>query len=220
MPCIALRPSKQEEENPVKSQGIARTVLVVWVLAVGTLPVAVQAENRALIIGIGMGYARYNINPIRGPEKDVELAQALAQQLGFTASQIKILREDAATKEAIVRGLQWVNEGVKEGDRALVYYSGHGTEVPTKANAADDDCMAALVPVDTRTGGGRLLLADELNRLLDPLRQRAKVLMLVDACFSGSITKNLYRYEGDQLSKYYDEKSGQSCNDPINKSIE
>ena len=86
---------------------------VVWpmLLTICALAMTARAENRALIIGIGMAY-----NPpdqrILGPAKDVALATALAQQLGFREAHIKILPEEKATKDNIVQGLQWLLEGV------------------------------------------------------------------------------------------------------------
>jgi metacaspase-1 len=185
-----------------------RTMLLGLVVALGTFAAVAYAENRVLIIGIGPGYGR---NSIVGPERDVELVRSLAKQLGFTESQMKVLRDKEATKAAIIAGLKWVDEGVKEGERALVYFSGHGTQVPTKDSDTDDGCMAALVPVDEK-----LLLAKELNGYLQPLRQRAKVAMFIDACFSGSITKALYDPEEEHLSKYYEDKSARKCNQAIN----
>ena len=186
-----------------------KAMLLGLVIALGSLVSIVQAENRALVVGIGPGYG--GRNSIIGPERDVELARALAKQMGFTESQVKVLREKEATKAAMIAGLKWLDDGVKEGERVFVYYSGHGTQVPTKDSDADDGCMAALVPVDER-----LLHANELNEYLQPLRQRARVAMLIDACFSGSITKESYGQEEEHLSKYYDDKSGRRCNQAIN----
>lgn len=202
----------------MKHPGRQHTVLLGVLLALNLWTAKAQAENRALIITIGLGYSRNHIAPIQGPGKDAELAQALARQMGFTEAQITVLREEAATREAILQGLTWLNDGVKAGERALLYYSGHGTQVPVQA--ASEGCMAALVPVDARQPE-HLLLADTLHAALQPLRQRAHVVLLVDACFSGAITKALYDRAEEQVSKYYDDKSAPRCAEAINhKSVE
>ena len=177
-------------------------------LVLGIVVTAARADDRALIIGIGQGYP--SPNNLEGPARDVELAATLAHQLGYTGSQVKILREAEATKAAIIAALQWLNAGITAHDRRFLYYSGHGFRVPTSHGG----CMAALVPVDARSRE-TFLLADEFNQYLQGLRQRAKVVMLIDACFSGGITKQISGLREDR-AKYYEDKSGPTCDKPTN----
>jgi len=190
---------------------------VVWpmLLTICALAMTARAENRALIIGIGMAY-----NPpdqrILGPAQDVALATALAQQLGFREAHIKILPEEKATKDHIVQGLQWLLEGVQAGEKAFIHYSGHGTRLSTGDGRQGTGCTAALVPVDfDGTSVRKLLTAAEFNRYLQPLRERATVILFLDACFSGGITKGLYVVE-DKLAKYYEVKGASQCNTAVN----
>jgi hypothetical protein len=173
-----------------------------------------QAEDRALIIGIGMAY-HGSVHQIEGPARDVALATALAQQLGFHRPQMRILAETQATRKAIVDGLRWLSEGVQAGDKAFIHYSGHGTRCP----APTQECIAALVPVDfTGTEEHLLLKAAEFNTYLQPLRARATVILLLDACFSGGVTRALAAPE-PQFVKYHAFKGQPDCaraiNDPL-----
>lgn len=179
-------------------------------LVLGLTPV--MAENRALIIGIGQSY-HGKVKPILGPGQDVVLATELAARLGFQPHQRRILREGEATKQAILRELAWLQDGVHAGDTALIYYSGHGTRLPTPSQA----CTAALAPVDfTGTEINLLLQAAEFNRFLEPLRQRATVIVLLDACFSGGLTRSRTD-AAPQMVKYHAlDKGASACDQAIN----
>jgi len=190
---------------------------IVWpmLLTICALAMTARAENRALIIGIGMAYSPPD-QRILGPAQDVILATALAQQLGFSEAHIKILPEEKATKDSIVQGLQWLLEGVQAGEKAFIHYSGHGTRLSTGDERQGTGCTAALVPVDfDGTSVRKLLTATEFNRYLQPLRERATVILFLDACFSGGITKGLY-IVGDKLAKYYEVKGAPQCHTAVN----
>lgn len=164
--------------------------------------VAAQAENRALIIGIGQAYQEFGIKPIAGPERDVELAQELAGTLGFSSSEIKVLKEKEATYNNMVSGFEWVRDGVKDGGKALIYYSGHGHQIPDESGDEDDSCDEVLVPVDaTKTTTPRFFVDDDIDRYLSAMRN-AEVLFIADSCFSGTITKSFAEPQNTKVFKY------------------
>lgn len=170
-----------------------------------------RAEDRALIIGIGLGYGG-SVGQIKGPARDVALATTLAEHLGFRRAQMRILAEKEATKAAILTGLRWLGEGVQAGEKAFIHYSGHGARRPTPTQ----ECTAALVPVDfTGTQEHLLLKATEFNTYLQPLRTRATVILLLDACFSGGVTRSLTTPE-PQMVKYHAGKGQSDCDKAVN----
>ena len=172
------------------------------------LAVSAWADNRALIIGIGSAYPPGK--QIVGPAQDVVLAERLARQLGFQT--MTVLAEDKATKHNILEGLQWLNTGVQAGEKVFVYYSGHGTQFMQAGT-----CTTALVPVDVvDTGSRTFLTTEEFNRLLQPLRERATVLLMLDACFSAAMTKSLAPQDS-QFSKYYVVKGNLQCGQAANE---
>ncbi len=170
-----------------------------------------RAEDRALIIGIGLGYGG-SVRQIAGPARDVALATTLAERLGFHRAQIRILAEKEATKAAILTGLRWLVEGVQAGEKAFIHYSGHGTRRPTPTQ----ECTAALVPVDfTGTEEHLLLKATEFNTYLQPLRARATVILLLDACFSGGVTRSLTT-PAPEVVKYHAGTGQLGCDKAVN----
>src|SRR5687768_5336705 len=54
-----------------------------------------HAVNRALIMSIGAAYERHGISGVVGPERDTALALAVAEHMGFTGTQVKVLSEKA-----------------------------------------------------------------------------------------------------------------------------
>ena len=173
-------------------------------LIVGPL---VHADDRALLIGI----EKYPYTPLSGPGRDVELAQILAQRMGFT--NIRVLRDEEATHQNILAGLQWLVAGVGSAERAFVYYSGHGTQLADDNEEESDGCDEALVPVSENPD--ELIRDDTFGQPLRRLADRgAQVLAVVDSCFSGTIVKALTLRP--PLLKFSTKAADAECNRPVN----
>ena len=87
------------------------------------------AEDRALLIGIG----KYKLpkHDLPGIEKDIRAMTEIVRDIGFETSQIKILVDSDATLDGIRNAIRsWLIQGVTESDRVLLYYSGHGAQIP------------------------------------------------------------------------------------------
>lgn len=185
----------------------ARMLLwTVWIgLCCGVLPAA--AGNRALIVTIGLAYEQKRLPAIAGPEKDAELARSLARYMGFQDSDIRVIQELQATRSAIVDSFSWVRNGIRGGGKALIYYSGHGTQV-----VEPDGCGNALVPVDG-IASDWYIIHDEISRILDSMDRTSTVVLVVDSCFSGAITKSVY---GGDIRDIKMIDNAVECNRPIN----
>lgn len=156
------------------------------------------AEDRALLIGIN-DYP--NLPPdkqLQGSLNDVTMMREMAtQKLGYSDAQMKVLINEDATKANILATLnEWVLQGTQVGDRALVYYSGHGAYTKDLNNDEQDGMDETLAPYDTSTNGkGQyqgMLLDDELDRLLTTLEEKkVDTLLIVDSCHSGTNTRAL-----------------------------
>ncbi|OCP26364.1 MULTISPECIES: caspase family protein [unclassified Ensifer] len=88
----------------------------------------VLAADRALLIGVG-NYQ--NLPPklfLHGPKNDlVAMEGLLTGRLGFDRSAIRVLKDEQATRTAILSSIEeWLVAGTQPGDRAYLYYSGHG----------------------------------------------------------------------------------------------
>jgi hypothetical protein len=162
------------------------------------------AEDRALIVGIS-AYAKW----LPGPDKDVGLMLQVMERLGFKAGQIKQLVDKEATQQGIVAALQeWLIGGTKPGDRAVLYFSGHGTQMRDLNGDEDDGCDEAIVPYDTK-----LISDDDLDRLLQQI-PASEVMVILDSCFSGTATKGLFdEPEGKLWPKA---ATTPTCRQPVN----
>ncbi len=156
--------------------------------------------DRAFLIGINR-YQDDAISDLQGAVNDVRnMRDMLAAYLGFDAEQIRLLTDEQATRAGILNGIRdWLVAGTRPGSRALLYYAGHGYRQPDRDGDEPDGHDEALVPHDARlessaSGGldryANLILDDEIAALFDDLEDR-QAYMIVDSCFSGTITRSL-----------------------------
>ncbi|MBV8497580.1 MAG: DUF4384 domain-containing protein [Gammaproteobacteria bacterium] len=159
-------------------------------LGVGTL----QAAPRALLIGVG----DVPNNFLPAIDLDIENMKKNAAVMGFQPGEIKVLYNREATYANVRQALGgWVRDGVSAGDHVLIYFSGHGTRVPgpSPGNAGGVDDALVLHDVARATIQGHatlknVLIGHELHTALAAIASRS-VLVLVDACHSGSVTRTL-----------------------------
>jgi hypothetical protein len=160
---------------------------------------ATQAEDRALLIGVGQYRDRGMGADLPGIELDIGVMKEVAENLGFKPAATRVLLNEAATLAAVRQALQqWLIEGTSPSDRVLLYYSGHGTQLPDDDGDEDDGLDEAWTLHDMaparRHGRATLdgvLLDDELAEALARIPSR-QVLVLVDACHSGTSTRSVF----------------------------
>lgn len=171
----------------------------VWSLLLPLLGLGVcspaSAADRALLIGIG---TYQNLPPklfLHGPKNDlVAMEGLLTGTLGFDRSVVRVLRDEQATRASILSSIEeWLVAGTQPGDRAYLYYSGHGLQVTDQDGDEDDGMDEALAPFDLVAGTkdwDGAITDDELDAILDRLKGRA-VTLVIDACHSGTISRSL-----------------------------
>lgn len=178
-------------------RSLARLLIPILCLF-AALPAAGWAGNRALLIGIGE-YRDDNIGRLNGADEDLALMKEALVLAGFRDEEIRTLLNREATLNAIRNEIEgWLIQGAGAGARLLLYISTHGTQVRDENGDEADGWDEALVAWDTRLilsgaerpGVENALLDDELHQLLRRTRG-AETLVLVDACHSGTATKNL-----------------------------
>ena len=166
--------------------------------AAGTDDPAPARGDRALLIGID-DYADASIPDLQGAVNDVRNMHALLTgHLGFDAEQIRLLTDAQATREGILAGVRdWLVAGTRPDSRALLYFAGHGVQQPDQDGDEEDRQDEALAPHDTRRVSSaapprydNLILDDEVGALFDALSDR-QAYLVVDSCFSGTITRSL-----------------------------
>ncbi|WP_295445423.1 caspase family protein [uncultured Thiodictyon sp.] len=163
--------------------------------ALAALPFSAQAADRALLIGVGRYADSHNNLP--GIDLDIKQMRALAESLGF--AEIATLTDQHATLDQVVAKIQtWLIQGTQASDRVLLYFSGHGSRIPDEnGDETDDGADEVLTMYDLRQARrkGRntldgVLVDDQLGTLLAQIPSR-KVLVLIDACHSGTADRSL-----------------------------
>ena len=85
------------------------------------------------------------------PDADA-MRDYLQNDLGVPSSQIRNLRNNVATRDAIIDGIKafLLNDQIKEGDPILIYYAGHGelADTPKEWLVWNTDKIELLVPYD------------------------------------------------------------------------
>lgn len=154
-------------------------LLVVLVLSVGfDTPVLAGEGRHALLIGIGRYAPTAGASSLDGVPFDLQNARRMAKAMGVDDSGIFELRDAEATKANVEARLKQLSRMVVSGDRVFVYFSGHGTRIPTPSG-----CEEGLLTYDAKVINER-----DLAEFTGPMSQRAeKLITMIDACFSGGV---------------------------------
>jgi hypothetical protein len=190
----------------VLRQFIQYSVLVVLAaLLLATTPALAQTK-RALIVAIG-DYPN-STNKNRGATdwadissaNDVPLIQKALQKQNFT--DIIVLRDAAATKAGIQAALDTLIARCNKGDIVVIHFSSHGQQIDDddkdELDAYDEAIVCYGAPTEAvgrfaNYDGSQHLRDDELGKFVNRLRTRlgadGDVLLIADACHSGTITR-------------------------------
>ena len=175
-----------------------------------------RASRHALIIGVGE-YSRPGISSLKGVKHDIKSAAQIARTMGVAPENITYLRDTDATAQNIRLAFRSMEKRMRQGDRAFVYYSGHGTRwIDTSFDS--NACTEGLLATD-----GQALTNREISRLLMPISRKAEKLMVFyDACHSGGLanqplrTRSLTTSGGQLTPKFSGEVSPERCATPSN----
>lgn len=178
--------------------------------------VAATAQERyALLIGIGDYPAESGWNKIHG-DNDVSIIRTLLLEQGFIADNIITLTNIEATKSGILSAMDQLRLKAQKADVVYIQFSGHGQQVTDLNGDEEDHFDEAWIPYDARkrfvTGeyeGENHILDDELNAYLNGLRSnvgtQGKIVVVADACHSGSGSRGIGNNE-EEFVRGTDEK--------------
>jgi hypothetical protein len=172
------------------------TITIAAITAALALTGPALAADRALLVGVGR-YAN-PANNLTGIDLDLNAMMQVTELMKFPPGSVRVLSDEQATKANIVNGMRtWLVDGVGPNDRVLFYYSGHGTNFDDTNGDETDGKDEALVPHDVdvveRDGekyGVNFLVDEELGKLIAGIPSR-NVLVIIDACHSGTATRSL-----------------------------
>jgi hypothetical protein len=133
------------------------------------------AENRALIMGI----ANYPNSPLPGVTADIVHVQEMANTMQIPKENITVKKNSELTLEGMQKAVNDFEKTVKTGDRAFIYFSGHGSSY----SKAKNQCAKAIVTQDLKPFD-----REKFQASIQPIITRAsKTFVFLDTCFSGGI---------------------------------
>ena len=145
-------------------------------------------DKRALLIGIN----EYPdpANRLEGCVNDVFLMSSLLQECGFSAEDIRIVLDSRATADGIVERLHWLLDGVEDGDQRVLFYSGHGAQIPVyNVEGKPDHVVETLVPWDFDWSLERAITDKQFCEFYSQLPYASHFVAIFDCCHSGGLTR-------------------------------
>ncbi len=139
-------------------------------------------DYHALLIGVS-SYQDGSIKDLEKPAGDVkQLADVLSKQYTFNPSDVHVLANP--TKEDILNKLIYLQERLGEKDNLMIFYAGHGIV---------KNEVGYWLPSDAKKDSRVSWLSNaELRDYVNSMKSK-HVLIVADACFSGSIISGSYR---------------------------
>ena len=170
---------------------LARFAVVLLILSATSFPV--HAAQKALVIGISTYPHLPPEKQLPGSRSDaLKVKEFLRERWGLAESDMLVLLDTAATKAAILDALhEWLPGMSQPGDRIIVYFSGHGTQVPDTSGDEADGMDEAFLPSDSGSGTHDVedLIDDEIARAFAPLKDR-EIVLIADSCNSGTLSRS------------------------------
>ncbi len=147
----------------------------------------VTGTTRAVVVGIS-DYQSPDIPDLRFADRD---AEAFADWLrsaaggGLAAQHVQLLKNDQARLGNIVAALTWLLDDCKAGERAVLYFSGHG-DVEKATMFQRGYLLAYDMPPTNYMAGG--INVRDVQDVVSTLSNRGvQVLMFTDACRAGKL---------------------------------
>jgi hypothetical protein len=144
-------------------------------------------KTKALLIGINDYSPKGNGGPdLRGCVNDVrDMANTLVI-CGFDARNIKVITDARATRDEILKWIDWLIADAKDGDSLVFHYSGHGSYTVDRDGDEVDGYDEVICPHDLN-----MIKDDELAARFGNLTKGANLEVFMDCCYSGTNTRAL-----------------------------
>lgn len=152
-------------------------------------------SNKALLVGIN----KYKLpgSDLQGCVNDVtNVRDLLLKYFGFGVSDIRVITDERATKEAILDGLKWLAGGAKAADRLLFHYSGHGSQIRDVDGDEPKDRLDEILCPHDMDWDEKFITDDELQKVFSTLPKGNNLEVLLDSCHSGTGTREALGIKG------------------------
>lgn len=158
--------------------------------------------EKALLVGIN----EYSNAPLRGCINDCLLMyKILSEYYEFNTNLMRVLTDNECTKKNILENLKWLISDIQPGDTVFFHYSGHGSQVVADdwTNTEEADGRdEILCPIDLDWNDP--LRGHELGALFNKLPRGVKILIIIDACHSGTGLRNSWKKPSTLHSEEHD----------------
>jgi phage tail protein X/plastocyanin len=148
----------------------------------------------ALVIGVDNYTGEWT--PLKTPVNDCEALKGILSTK-YSFDEVVTLYDEDATRKNIMNYLDRITQNVTANDNLFIYFSGHGMEVGNEGY---------WVPSDANTNDRATLIANNEIKIALSKSVVKHALVMVDACFSGTIFKSgTASFMANQSESYYDE---------------
>jgi hypothetical protein len=145
--------------------------------------------RRALLIGINE-YPN-PANCLEGCVNDTYLMSSVLQECGYRPEDIRVVLNERATAASIMERLHWLLDDVQSGDERVLFYSGHGAQIPAYGSKEEvdhyDEC---LVPHDFDWSPQRAIIDNQFVNLYSQLPYESRFAAIFDCCHSGGMSRD------------------------------
>jgi len=150
---------------------------------------AARPERRALLIGIN-AYPDPSAR-LEGCVNDVFLVSSVLQECGFAPEDIRVVLDDRATTANILERLHWLLDDVQDGAERVLFYSGHGAQLPTYDFRGEVDHLdECLVPWDFDWSPAHAIRDKQFVEFYSQLPYRSRFVAVFDCCHSGGMSRD------------------------------
>lgn len=147
-----------------------------------------RSKDKALLIGIN-NYPNPS-DRLEGCVNDVFLMSSLLQESKFAPDDIRVVFDERATAAGIRDRLHWLLDDAQAGDRRVLFYSGHGAQIPnTNASGEADRIDECLCPWDFDWTPGHAILDNDFRDLYIQLPYDTQFMTIFDCCHAGGMTR-------------------------------
>lgn len=105
---------------------MSTATLMIFIIALFS---TVSAENRALLVGIGKYDTRQTGWSVLHGDRDIDMLSNALLGNGYKKENLKCLKNEQATKAAIIKALKELAAQCRPGDRVFFHFSGHGQPI-------------------------------------------------------------------------------------------
>jgi hypothetical protein len=190
---LILNPGRPNPERLSRRRLFGAAAAVVLGGALRTRAQA-QPARAGRLHAVVVGIDAYRAVPrLRGAVND---ARAVAEALQPYAASLRVMTDAEVTRAAVVAAWGAVLGQAAPGDIVLLTYSGHGGRERRRSNATrigtrDGTLILPNFAQGSGPGVRERLFDDEVNQLfVEPGRRGVRVVLVVDACHSGTMTRS------------------------------